>query len=93
MLLARDEVGLKSCKDEIAKEAPSVNVIIIPYDLSDVSKPQEVVSKVPVGQYDELLLVYTMLVRVRVFPGHYWPTMMVPIYKSTLQLTTLQWRC
>ena len=58
MLLARDEVGLKSCKDEIAKEAPSVNVIIVPYDLSDVSKLQEVASKVPVGQYDSLLLVH-----------------------------------
>ena len=58
MLLARDEVGLKSCKDEIAKEAPSVNVIIVPYDLSDVSKLQEVASKVPVGQYDYLLLVH-----------------------------------
>ena len=58
MLLARDEAGLKSCKDAIAEVAPSVNVIVIPCDLSDLSRLQEVASRVPGGQYDTLLLVH-----------------------------------
>lgn len=59
MLLARDEAGLESCKEAIAKAAPSVNVIIVPYDLSDVSRLEEVASKVPASsKYDSLLLVH-----------------------------------
>ena len=58
MILARDEEGLKSCKEAIADAAPSVNVISVPYDLSDLSRLQEVVSKVPDNQYESLLLVH-----------------------------------
>ena len=50
---------MESCKEAIAKIAPSVNVIIVPYDLLDVSRLEEVASKVPAGdKYDSLLLVH-----------------------------------
>ena len=58
MIVARDEEGLKGCKEAIAVEAPSVNVIIVPYDLSDLSRLQEVVSMVPANQYESLILVH-----------------------------------
>ena len=58
MIVARDEEGLKSCKKAIADEAPSVNVIVVPCDLSDLSRLQEVASKVPASQYENLLLVH-----------------------------------
>lgn len=58
MLLARDEAGLKSCKEAILGVAPSVNVIVVPYDLSDLSRLEEVSSNVPADQYENVLLVH-----------------------------------
>ena len=58
MLLASDEKGLEGCKELVQDNAPSVNVIVIPHDLSDLSSLHEVVSKVPVTHYDGLLLVH-----------------------------------
>lgn len=58
MLLARDEAGLKSCKEAIAEVAPSVNTIIVPCDLSDLSEVQKLGSKLPTGKYENLMLVH-----------------------------------
>ena len=58
MLLARDRKGLEGCKELIKDSAPSVNVIAVPYDLSDLSILHEVASKVPATQYEGLLLVH-----------------------------------
>lgn len=58
ILLARDEAGLANCKKEIADIAPSVNAIVVRYDLSDVSRLKEVAANVPENQYDSLLLVH-----------------------------------
>ncbi|XP_065890280.1 sepiapterin reductase-like [Dysidea avara] len=58
MLLARDEAGLKHTEVEITSKAPSVRVVKVSCDLSDVSKLDEVMSKMPAGQYDSFLLVH-----------------------------------
>jgi len=58
MLLARDEAGLKQTEVEIASKAPSVTVVRVSYDLRDVSKLDEVISKVPASQYESFLLVH-----------------------------------
>ena len=58
MLIARDEAGLEQTAMEIANKTPSVTVVKVSYDLSDVMKLDDVMSKISARQYESFLVVH-----------------------------------